>query len=229
MLNSAAWKTMKPDAKALLIAVWQRHNGTNNGTISYATREAADIGLSNSAAARAFRELIERGFLRVAKESRFSQTKMAREWTITAEKVGDERPTNDFMRWTIPSATSGTLSATSGTESPKRAIKLPPLVPPVGLKTPSQEASQCHQWDTSIIAMPGASQRGARAAERSNASGVQRPELGPRTIGNVLDSVAKKKALPSSSLIREQRPRQRGEDKALPSSSLIREHRNSAK
>jgi hypothetical protein len=60
MLRSPAWKTLPADAKALLIAVWERHNGMNNGEISYSVREAKEIGLSKSVTARMGTERSER-------------------------------------------------------------------------------------------------------------------------------------------------------------------------
>src|SRR6266567_4554704 len=99
LLRCPAWVTMSPRAKALLLHLWERHNGVNNGEISYSIREADEIGISSSAAARALRELIGRGFLRVARDARFTiKTRLARTWTITAEPVGSERATKDYMR-----------------------------------------------------------------------------------------------------------------------------------
>jgi hypothetical protein len=103
LLKCPAWVTMSPLSKALLLHLWARHNGVNNGEISYSTREAAEIGISSSAAARGLNELIARGFLKVTREARFTtKTRLARTWTITAERVGEERSTKDYMRWSPP-------------------------------------------------------------------------------------------------------------------------------
>lgn len=72
LLKSPAWLTMSPAAKALYIEINQRYNGINNGTISYAVREAAEIGLTRSRAARGFDELRDRGFLKVARDASFN-------------------------------------------------------------------------------------------------------------------------------------------------------------
>lgn len=101
LLNSPAWLTLSPPAKALYVEVCKRYNGVNNGTISYSVREAEAIGLSRSAAGRAFDELQERGFLRVARESSFTlKTKEARLWRLTAFPAFGNDATKDFMRWT---------------------------------------------------------------------------------------------------------------------------------
>lgn len=101
LLKSLAWLTMSPPAKALYIEVCARYNGMNNGTISFSVREALAIGLSRSAAGRAFEELQERGFLRVAREANFNlKTKEARLWRLTAFPAFGHHATKDFMRWT---------------------------------------------------------------------------------------------------------------------------------
>jgi hypothetical protein len=86
MLRCEAWRTLSPNAKAILIDIWQRHNGVNNGSISFSVREAGEIGITRSAAARAMKELIERGFIAVTRASAFTlKTKEARLWCLTAE------------------------------------------------------------------------------------------------------------------------------------------------
>jgi hypothetical protein len=159
MLKSPAWLTLSPNAKALLIDVWRRHNGVNNGEISYSVREAAAIGLGHSAAARAFDELIERGFLRVSRESSFTfKMKKARTWILTAEKHNGEPRTRDFMRWSEKSSQKcKTQSHQEDTQSQQRdregicARKLPTLVPPEGPSGAIDGAAQSHQRDTYII------------------------------------------------------------------------------
>lgn len=100
MLNCPAWKTLSPNAKALLLDVWTRHNGMNNGEIGYSVREAEEIGLSKDQAGRAFKELVERGFLKVRRSSAFTlRTKEARTWELTGERFGDNPATKDFMWW----------------------------------------------------------------------------------------------------------------------------------
>src|SRR5882724_11778792 len=96
MLRSLAWAGREGDddagvvavdplpanAKALLLAVWQRFSGFNNGEIGYSVREAARLGLHRNRATEAFAELIARGFLRIASDSTFDQKRLARTWTI---------------------------------------------------------------------------------------------------------------------------------------------------
>ena len=88
LLKSPAWRALSPNAKAVLLHLWERHNGSNNGQIVYAVRDAANIEINKSSAARALTELIDNGFLRVTRWSAFRlKTKESREWELTAEPV----------------------------------------------------------------------------------------------------------------------------------------------
>jgi hypothetical protein len=158
MLKAPAWRSMTPNAKALLIDVWQRYNGTNNGEIGYSVREAADIGLHKNTAKAAFDHLIERGFLEVTRQAAFTtKTRESRTFRITALPVGEAAATKDFMRW-VPAASAPknrTQSLHRDRQSPNRdserqsATILPLIVPPQGPSTPKSTISQSLHRDTS--------------------------------------------------------------------------------
>lgn len=158
LLRCAAWKTLSPNAKALLIDVWAKHNGANNGDIAYAVREAEEIGLAKSVAARAFQELTDRGFLKLHKASTFNlKTKEARTWELTAEPVGNTSSSKDFMRWSPDGQKAKRQSPQRDTQSPQRdrktvhATTLPTSVPPEGLSLPECDHPQSPQRDTCNI------------------------------------------------------------------------------
>jgi hypothetical protein len=101
ILRTSAWEALKPNDKAVLIDIWARHNGANNGQIVYSASEAQRVGLSKATGARVLLRLIELGFLRVTRQSAFRiKTKEAREWALTMEPAHDRPPTKDFARWT---------------------------------------------------------------------------------------------------------------------------------
>lgn len=160
MLRSPAWKTLSANAKAVYLEIAARYNGRNNGEIGYAVREAEAIGLPRSVASRALAELQERGFLRVTRASAFNvKTREARLWALTAEPIGDEKATKDFMRWQPPieAAPNKTQSRQRDLQSRQRdckrlgATKLPLTVPPEGLSTPPNAFEQSRQRDTSNL------------------------------------------------------------------------------
>jgi len=100
-MKSAAWIALSPNSKAVLIDVWQRNNGINNGQIVYSTREAAKAlhAVSKATGARALNELVDRGFLRITRDSVFKlKSAEAREYALTMEPVNGRPATKDFMR-----------------------------------------------------------------------------------------------------------------------------------
>lgn len=195
MLRSCAWKTLPSDAKALLIDVWMRHNGMNNGEISYSVREAEAIGLSRSVAGRNFRVLIERGFLVVARDSAFSlKTQEARLWRLTMEPYREQSPTKDFMRWSADQGFTKNKSQSLPTDTRSRngdhddinARKLPLTVPELGLYRGSAAAKQSLGRDISNL--PGSLHQNDGAppspfcAAAPSESSVSRPEVSLRQI-----------------------------------------------
>jgi hypothetical protein len=159
VLNSPAAMALSPAAFKLLIYVWYRYNGTNNGSIGFSVREAEPIGLSKDQAGRAFTELILAGFLKVGRESCFSlKTKTSRTWEITAERLGDKPPTKDFMRQHPPSVAPPPKIKTRSHQrdgqshqrdtSPVNETLLPATVAPVRPAEPEMAVPRSHQRDT---------------------------------------------------------------------------------
>ena len=69
----------------MLLDVWERNNGRNNGAIVYGVREAEKIAVTRKVAARALERLVELGFLRVMRDSSF--TLKTKEPAQTASKI----------------------------------------------------------------------------------------------------------------------------------------------
>jgi hypothetical protein len=96
--ESESWKSLTCEARALLIAIWARHNGTNNGRIPYSHREArSDLHIGSSRASRAFKELQEGGFIVVRSTSSFdfkfgAGKGLATEWELTTEPCDGKPP-----------------------------------------------------------------------------------------------------------------------------------------
>lgn len=106
LVKCEAWRTMPPNGKAVLLHLWERHNGSNNGEIVYAVRDAQAIGIGKSNAALALAWCVERGFLQAKRDSAFNvKMKKARTWILTAEPVNGRPATKEFMRWSVPSQT----------------------------------------------------------------------------------------------------------------------------
>jgi hypothetical protein len=182
MLRSKAWRALSSNAKALLIHVWERYNGNNNGQIVYGVRDAEEIGLSKDQAARALNELLELGFLKIRRDSSFTlKIKEAREWEITAVPL-DKRPaTKEFMSW---SGTSQKISRShqrdakshqrdSGITKGIKNTSTVALVRPSEAKSASPRSRQrdtsnipCWDGDDQEVLDPLAALERARAAAR---------------------------------------------------------------
>lgn len=127
MLASPAWQSLDCVSRCLYVELSRRYKGPNstNGKIPYSDREAAAaLHIGKSTADRCFKLLIDRGFIRIAKDSGFNMKgRAAREWLLT-EHSDDTKTgvpaTRDFMRWEPAagekhSPTTDLISPTTGT------------------------------------------------------------------------------------------------------------------
>jgi hypothetical protein len=108
LLNSAAYGSLGPAPRALLVEVLKRYTGFNNGSIGLGVREAAAaLHVKPQTIGRAFKALQDRGFVAMTRGSSFHQKKLTREWRVTFLPVGDfqsptSRPTHDYVHWRAP-------------------------------------------------------------------------------------------------------------------------------
>ncbi len=101
MLNCTAWRSLSLPARCLLVEVWARYNGQNNGEIGFSVREAAKaLGVGKNTAHQAFRELEGKGFLKARQRGSFHwKAKLATTWQLTAEPCDDLPASKEFMSW----------------------------------------------------------------------------------------------------------------------------------
>ena len=102
MMRSEAYQSLRPADRVVYHEVLGRYNGFNNGFIQLACREAAILcNISKTTASRAFDALIERGFIKVGKDSVFNmKNHHSREWIITHETLSANiAPTNEWKEW----------------------------------------------------------------------------------------------------------------------------------
>jgi hypothetical protein len=102
LLDADACQALSPAAFKLLVYVWRRYSGSNNGRIPFAVREGEALGLHRDTTQRAFLELIRLGFLRETEGTSFAQkgrsrSGAARRWRLTAEPTENHGPTCDFL------------------------------------------------------------------------------------------------------------------------------------
>jgi Helix-turn-helix domain len=106
-MGSPAWRSLSPVARCLYVELKLLYVGTNNGRLFLSVRMAAErINVSKTTAGLAFKELEDRGFIRLAKPSSFNMKAAARRgdaacWLLTEYPEGDRAGAGslDFMRW----------------------------------------------------------------------------------------------------------------------------------
>ena len=106
MLNSAAWCSLTPAARAIYIELAKVYNGRNNGWLALSVRDAADrCRISKDTAAKAFVHLQATGFIELMTLGSFNRKDPhASEWRLAVERCDKTSapPLKAFMRWTRP-------------------------------------------------------------------------------------------------------------------------------
>ena len=105
MMQTAAWKSLSGNQRALYLEMAARYNGSNNGRIHFSTREAAQaLHIGKATAARALTVLVERGFIVAMIRGGFNvkdKQAQATEWRLTEFNcdVTFAVPSKEFARW----------------------------------------------------------------------------------------------------------------------------------
>ena len=101
LMNSAAWQALTPQERAVLIEVMSLHNGANNGRIGLSSRQAAaGCNINKDTANKAFKRLVQLGFLKQASEGSFDyKVPHSPTWEVTEFEVRGRAPTKDYRDW----------------------------------------------------------------------------------------------------------------------------------
>ena len=99
LIESEAWKWLRPISKAIYIELKRRYNGLNNGRISLSLSEAAHIlKASKSSVSTALKQLETHGFIKLIKKGYFTG-RVASEYALTDEQLDGYPPTREWRRW----------------------------------------------------------------------------------------------------------------------------------
>jgi hypothetical protein len=101
LLDSAAYSALSNPAKCTLFELMRRHDGNNNGDISFGGKDGCYIGLGRDRTERALTELEGAGFL-VETTPAEPRNSVPRKWRLTVYKAKGEQATKDFMRTPRP-------------------------------------------------------------------------------------------------------------------------------
>jgi hypothetical protein len=125
LLESAAYRALSPNARAVLVELTRMDNGSNNGVLWLSVRDAAaHMGVANTkTASAALSELQDMGFIVMTKDAHFrvkaADTSRARCWRLTWLPVPKRQgPTNDYQE-----RQPSTKLARSRMEAGLRALK----------------------------------------------------------------------------------------------------------
>jgi hypothetical protein len=103
MMQTAAWKSLTGNQRAIYVEIAARYDGSNNGRIPYSVREAAEaVHISKATAARNLIVLQERGFIAAMMKGAFNvKHRVATEWLLTEFNcdVTGALPWKEFARW----------------------------------------------------------------------------------------------------------------------------------
>lgn len=130
LLNSPAYLSLSPAARAVHVEIARLYDGGNNGRLALSVRTAAiRCRIARNTAARAFTELQDRGFIECVTRGGFSlKSRHAAEWRLTQHKcdASGQLSKSPFMRWRAPEQyTVSTCTATVANESQSHGLRPP--------------------------------------------------------------------------------------------------------
>jgi DNA-binding transcriptional regulator YhcF (GntR family) len=129
MLASAAWQSLSGEAIAAYIELARRYNGTNNGTLHVSAGELAALrDCCKDTAARALRELVDKGLIEVVRASGFNvkdRKRQAAEYRLTPFycDVTKQPASKAFMKWQPKDAPTENISRSEKTDSTVRPVR----------------------------------------------------------------------------------------------------------
>jgi hypothetical protein len=99
MVQSAAWRSLNGNSLKLLIELFSKFNGRNNGKLCVSYADASKkLGVGHATIKRCFDELQLKGFIRLKKRGHW-YGRMAAEWAITTKMLEGYPATNDWASW----------------------------------------------------------------------------------------------------------------------------------
>jgi Helix-turn-helix domain len=140
VIKSETWLALTAGARAIYVQIGSRYDGKNNGKLAMSVRTAAkECRLDKDAANRAFKSLVEMGFIEETRHGSLSRkTRIASEWRLTAFKcdLTGAPASNSFLHRSTQASDSRAARARpkAGRLSPTTPSHAPPPLSPL---TPS--------------------------------------------------------------------------------------------
>lgn len=102
LLDSEAWRCLRPGPRALYLELRRRFTGGNNGQIFLSHRDAAEaLCVGRDTVANYFSELIDKGFIAVTRGHCLGPSGIgqATVYRLTEERYQGKPPSKEFMAW----------------------------------------------------------------------------------------------------------------------------------
>jgi hypothetical protein len=137
--GSSAWKALSCEAKCLVLLVWERHSGVNNGEIPLSHKEARkSLGIGNTKTSKAFCDARAHGFLIERTKGSFDWKTgagqgRATEWELTTEPCDGKPAKAHYRDWKNQNAAPD--AGTDGTQRGSRSMKSRAEKPPNGSRS----------------------------------------------------------------------------------------------
>ena len=122
MIKCPAYRELPGDAVKVLLALWTKFNGVNNGDIGFGVRDAAAVGIGRDGTSDALRWLEALGFIECT-EAAAMLGRRSRRWRLTEEAIGEAKATRDCRK--LSEAQAAAIAAGLKAKRRKRA---PPKV-----------------------------------------------------------------------------------------------------
>jgi DNA-binding HxlR family transcriptional regulator len=102
LLRSDAWRGLSGNAMRVYFELHMRFNGTNNGQLFIGMdRISSVLGISKSTVCKAFKELVEKGWIVKVKDGKWIRGQ-ASEWRLTTKSTKSIPATNEWKQWRKP-------------------------------------------------------------------------------------------------------------------------------
>ncbi len=125
MVRSEAFRSLSGTAVKVWIEIRSSYNSKNNGKLFLSLTDAARrLSISKSTASRAFKELEEKGFLKLTRKGFFTG-RQASEYISTDLSFNGQLKTNDWKQWRKPPKKNRTQVSRRNKSPPDSATSKP--------------------------------------------------------------------------------------------------------
>jgi hypothetical protein len=121
LLESGAYRGLSNQARCILVELMRRHDGGNNGRISFGGADGSYVGLSRDVSERALTELEHARFIKPTTPA-VPHLRHPRKWHLAMYAADGKPATKDFMRELKPASTEASRDRFIGAVAPPQNV-----------------------------------------------------------------------------------------------------------